>query len=154
MSGSASTRFTRGLGPLLNGYSDQQMRVSDAERQQVADTLAEHYAAGRLDQSEFDERVGRAMSAKTRADLAGLVDDLPVSGPAGAYGANGANGARVRVRRHRNNRLLLPVIALLLLVSVAGHAVFWFAGWAWLAVIALIVLAATGHLGHRRSRTE
>jgi hypothetical protein len=151
MSGSASTRFTRGLGPLLNGYSDQQMRVSDAERQQVADTLAEHYAAGRLDQSEFDERIGRAMSAKTRADLTGLVDDLPVSGPAGAHGAN---GARVRVRRHRNNRLLLPVIALLILVSVAGHAVFWFAGWAWLAVIALIVLAATGHLGHRRSRPE
>jgi len=27
--------------------------------------------SGRLDQEEFDERVSRAMSAKTRADLSG-----------------------------------------------------------------------------------
>ena len=51
-------------------YSDQHLRVSDAERQAVTDRLAEHFADGRLDQAEFDERVGRAMNAKTRADLA------------------------------------------------------------------------------------
>ena len=61
-------------------YSDQHLRVSDAEREAVTDQLAEHFAAGRLDQAEFDDRVGRAMSAKTRADLSGLFADLSDTG--------------------------------------------------------------------------
>jgi GntR family transcriptional regulator len=61
-------------------YSDQHLRVSDAEREAVADRLAEHFADGRLDQAEFDDRVGRAMSAKTRADLSGLFADLSETG--------------------------------------------------------------------------
>src|SRR5712671_7058316 len=73
--------WTRGFGPwFTDPASDQHMRVSDAERQAVADRLAEHFSSGRLDQAEFDERVGRAMSAKTRADLNGLFDDLPETG--------------------------------------------------------------------------
>ena len=69
---------TRGFAASFrNVYSDQHLRVSDAERQEVADRLGEHFAEGRLDQAEFDERAGRAMSAKTRADLSGLFDDLP-----------------------------------------------------------------------------
>jgi len=61
-------------------HSDQHLRVSDAEREAVADQLAEHFAAGRLDQAEFDDRVGRAVSAKTRADLSGLFADLSETG--------------------------------------------------------------------------
>ena len=57
-------------------YSDQHLRVSDAEREAVSGRLAEHFAAGRLDQAEFDDRARRAMSAKTRADLRGLFADL------------------------------------------------------------------------------
>ena len=60
--------------------SGQHLRVSDAEREAVAGRLAEHFAAGRLDQAEFDDRVGRAVSAKTRADLRGLFADLPETG--------------------------------------------------------------------------
>ena len=76
----------RSAGPT----SDQHMRVSDAERQAVADRLAEHFSSGRLDQAEFDERIGRAMSAKTRADLNGLFDDLPETGaPAATDPATG-----------------------------------------------------------------
>ena len=61
-------------------YSDQHLRVSDAEREAVAGRLAGHFAAGRLDRAGFDDRVGRAMSAKTRADLRGLFADLPETG--------------------------------------------------------------------------
>ncbi len=60
--------------------SDQHLRVSDAERQSVTDRLSEHFAAGRLDQAEFDERVSQAMNAKTRGDLSGLFADLPDTG--------------------------------------------------------------------------
>ena len=61
-------------------HSDQHLRVSNAEREAVTDLLAEHFAAGRLGQAEFDDRVGQAMSAKTRADLSGLFADLPETG--------------------------------------------------------------------------
>src|SRR3954469_8652337 len=73
--------WARGFSPLFGGPgSDDHMRVSDAERQAVADRLAEHFSSGRLDQAEFDERIGRTMSAKTRADLNGLFEDLPETG--------------------------------------------------------------------------
>jgi GntR family transcriptional regulator len=61
-------------------YSGQHLRVSDAEREAAAGLLAEYFAAGRLDQAEFDDRVGQAMSAKTRADLSGLFADLSETG--------------------------------------------------------------------------
>src|SRR5262252_836882 len=58
-------------------YSSSDVRVSDAERSEVADILSKHYADGRLDQAEFNERVDQAMKARTRADFRGLLDDLP-----------------------------------------------------------------------------
>ena len=39
-------------------YADQHIRVSDADRSAVAEQLGAHYADGRLDQAEFDERTG------------------------------------------------------------------------------------------------
>lgn len=59
------------------GWPDPRMRVSDADRAEIADRLAKHYSDGRLDQAEFDDRLDRAMRAKTRADLVGLLADLP-----------------------------------------------------------------------------
>jgi len=56
---------------------DPTMRVGDAERNEVADALSQHFSAGRLDDQELKERLDRAMTAKTGADLAGLLDDLP-----------------------------------------------------------------------------
>jgi hypothetical protein len=53
------------------------LRVSDAERNEVADKLARHFAEGRLDQTEFKDRLDTAMSAKTERDLSGLFEDLP-----------------------------------------------------------------------------
>jgi Flp pilus assembly protein TadB len=58
-----------------NAGSD--LRVSDAERNEVADKLSRHFAEGRLDQAEFKERLDSAMTAKTQRDLTGLFDDLP-----------------------------------------------------------------------------
>jgi len=59
---------------------DPNIRVSHAERTEVADRLSKHYGDGRLDEEEFNERLDRAMKAKTHADLDGLFDDLPGSG--------------------------------------------------------------------------
>jgi DUF1707 SHOCT-like domain len=84
-------------------YSDQHIRVSDAERSAVAELLGQHYADGRLDQAEFDERVGRTMAAKTRGDLAGLFDDLPDAGATAGAGPGGP-GAGCSGRPRRTGR--------------------------------------------------
>ncbi len=55
------------------------LRVADDEREQLIDELREHAGAGRLNSEELEERVGRAYSASTRADLDALRADLPVS---------------------------------------------------------------------------
>lgn len=58
-------------------WSGADMRIGDAERTEVADRLARHFSDGRLDETEFGDRLDRAMKAKTAADLAGLLSDLP-----------------------------------------------------------------------------
>jgi GntR family transcriptional regulator len=73
-----------GASPAAGGlYSDQRLRVSDAEREAATGRLAEDFAAGRLDQAEFADRIGRAMIARTRADLNGLFADLSETGSPG-----------------------------------------------------------------------
>jgi hypothetical protein len=71
-------------GPALwrASWADGQMRVSDAERMAIADRLAKHFVDGRLGETEFDERLDRAMRATTVADLTGLLSDLPDDEPA------------------------------------------------------------------------
>ena len=63
------------------GWQDAGLRIGDAERTEVADRLARHFSDGRLDEAEFGDRLDRAMRAKTMADLAGLLADLPDTEP-------------------------------------------------------------------------
>jgi hypothetical protein len=63
--------------------TDGAMRVSDAERGQVADRLARAHGEGRLTLAEYDERVRAAHGAVVRDDLAPLLTDLPGEGAAG-----------------------------------------------------------------------
>jgi hypothetical protein len=53
------------------------IRVSDAEREQAAGALREHYAAGRLSTEEFDERLDSVYRATTVEDLERSRHDLP-----------------------------------------------------------------------------
>jgi Domain of unknown function (DUF1707) len=52
-------------------------RIGDADRDQAVGFLQEHMAQGRIDSSEFDDRMSRALKAKTASELAVLFDDLP-----------------------------------------------------------------------------
>lgn len=54
-----------------------QMRIDNTERARITDALCKHFADGRLDEAEFNDRAGRAAAAKTQADLAPLLADLP-----------------------------------------------------------------------------
>jgi hypothetical protein len=53
------------------------IRIGTAEREAAARALGEHYAQGRLDQEEFEERTTAAYAARTSGDLAPLFEDLP-----------------------------------------------------------------------------
>ena len=71
---------------------DPDLRVSDAERDAVASELGRHFQDGRLDKSEFDERVSAAMAAKTERDLDNVLTDLPSAPVHGALWAAGERG--------------------------------------------------------------
>jgi hypothetical protein len=142
---------TRGFSPLFRGlypdYSDQHLRVSDAERQAVADRLGEHFADGRLDQAEFDDRVGRAMGAKTRADLSGLFSDLPDAGAPAVPHTPGRPGRPPRRRGHP----VLVFVLLILFIMATAHAVWWVAApWIWVAFLGLALLLVTGTVRRHR----
>jgi hypothetical protein len=55
--------------------------ASDAERDAAAERLQVAFAEGRLADTEFDQRMRSALTARTRADLAGILEDLPVGAP-------------------------------------------------------------------------
>jgi uncharacterized membrane protein YccC len=91
------------------------MRVSDAERNEVAEALSKHYGDGRLDAAEFQERLDQAMSAKTRADLSGLLSDLPPTAQANRVVAPPAPPAPRR--RPRSLVHVLAVVAVLFVLA-------------------------------------
>jgi len=62
-------------------YGD--MRASTADRERAVDVLKAAFAEGRLDQTEYADRVGLVYSSRTYAELSALTGDLPV-GPLGA----------------------------------------------------------------------
>ena len=53
------------------------IRASDRERDAATQRLQEAFAEGRLDDSEFDQRMRTALSARTRPELDRLLADLP-----------------------------------------------------------------------------
>ena len=59
-----------------------ELRIGDAERDAVVDSLKAHFGAGRLSIDEFEERTAQALSARTVGELVPLTADLPVPRPA------------------------------------------------------------------------
>jgi hypothetical protein len=57
------------------------MRISDAEREDAMEVLAEHVRTGRLDIDDYGTRSAKVNAAKTVRELAPLFDDLPSPRP-------------------------------------------------------------------------
>lgn len=73
-----------------------QMRISDADRHQVAEVLREAAGEGRLDLDELGERLEATYAARTYADLVPITQDLPARRSAQAPVARPAVGAATR----------------------------------------------------------
>jgi hypothetical protein len=67
-----------GQGP----YVQPGMLAAAADRERTIDVLKAAFGEGRLPKEEFDARCGRVLAARTYADLAAIVADLP-AGPMG-----------------------------------------------------------------------
>jgi hypothetical protein len=110
--------------------------VSTAERSEVADALSQHYAEGRLDVNEFNERIDLATKAKTRSDLSGLMTDLPTPD----------TGARVPIRHRPHPRLRSGLV----LAVVAGAAIWGLSAphFGWIIATIVIVVVWRRLMGH------
>ncbi|GLW31290.1 DUF1707 SHOCT-like domain-containing protein [Actinoplanes regularis] len=140
------------------------MRAGDSDRQRVADQLKSALDEGRLDLNEYDERVQRAYSARTYADLDGLLDDLPGTVPVQhaqvepvqvAHPAPDA--ARVRKdqsSRHTFRSALTAFLICTLIWAIsslsAGQAYYFWPAW----VLIPVVITAVGALTDRNRRSR
>lgn len=94
-------------------------RIADSDRERAMADLAMHYADGRLDHEEYDERLDAIWTARTRADLAVIFSDLPrPQPPAPARQPRAQGGSRRRFP-------LLAVLALLVVLSVITDLPLW-----------------------------
>ncbi|GAA5125311.1 DUF1707 domain-containing protein [Pseudonocardia adelaidensis] len=69
------------------------LRIGHAEREAAVRELGEHYAAGRLDAAEYEERTSAAYAARTAEDLEPIFADLPREQPTVALRAPAATVA-------------------------------------------------------------
>ncbi|MEP9363084.1 DUF1707 domain-containing protein [Nocardioides sp. CN2-186] len=120
--------------------TDDHLRMSDADREEAATELGEHFAQGRLTADEYAERLDRVWAARTRGELAPLFRDLP-----GRYGppaparessarrSTSWSGGMSPWRRGVPTPLVVVLVVLLVLtvvthlpVILVGLAVVWF----------------------------
>ena len=90
------------------------LRVSDRERDAVVQRVQAAFAEGRLDDTEFDERMRAALTARTRGDLDVLLTDLPAEtaapGPAPAAAGRGPGRLAIALKSsvRRGGRWRVP----------------------------------------------
>ena len=109
---------------------DPNLRASDADRERIAERLRTSHAEGRLDMTEFQQRLERCYEAKTFGELEALVKDLPRQDEQDERRALGwFRPWRLRVIP------LAPILIALIVVSAAtGHHIFWL----WIPLVFLL----------------
>ena len=138
-----------GRGPARRHAASQlDLRVSDAERSEVADQLAQHFGTGRLDEHEFSERLDQVMAATTYRDLGGVLQDLPGSVVPSALTPPVPPARPARAARPRRGRGLLRLALIVLLVLFAAAAAR-AAAWVLTPVLWIGVLCAVAVLAAR-----
>ena len=130
------------------------MLVSDRERERAVVLLRDGGAEGRLTPQELEERVERALGARTRGELASVIGDLP-DGAAATKPARAVHGGRSAMRRQV---AIYAAVNLLLVVvwAVSGAGYFWpvwpLLGWGLGLAKHHVRHGAAGHRGPSRAR--
>jgi Domain of unknown function (DUF1707) len=102
------------------------LRVSDEDRERIANDLREHMVAGRLSQDEFEERLDLAYKAKTQADVDALRSDLPMSPAAVERSlAERRTHLRRRLLQEAGGSLSASGICVAIWLATGAHGQFW-----------------------------
>ncbi|MDQ3401979.1 MAG: DUF1707 domain-containing protein [Actinomycetota bacterium] len=123
---------------------EAKIRIGTADRERAITALSDHLAEGRLEIAEYEHRCTAVTSARTRADLLLLFDDLPAPHP--GFGESKPpkspvvpreQGLVERSRRQRSTNILLlgfvltAVAAVVVVTAITG-------GW-WALAPALLI---------------
>ena len=111
------------------------LRVGDREREETADALREHAAAGRLDPEELEERVDAAYRARTQAELDRLTYDLPARA---ALPAKRERSLPADARRLIYGALGADVLAVAIWAASDPGGDFW-PKWVWILTTVILV---------------
>jgi Domain of unknown function (DUF1707) len=128
------------MNATTGNYFPAEFRASDSDRDAVVSDLGEHFQAGRLTTEEFDERMGRALAARTWGELRDLLADLPTIrlGPQ----ASATRSLSARPQRS-SGRLAPPLIAALagigIVAAVLVNATHDRWGFIWLLIPGLLI---------------
>src|SRR5262249_10209717 len=111
------------------------LRASNDDRTRVTDWLQAQYVAGRLSSSELEERIERALAARTIGDLDALLADLPpVETSAGPPASEHSRRERRRGRRrgekiglaaHASSYVLMVAMLVTIWLLTTPHGYFW-----------------------------
>lgn len=118
------------------------LRLTDAERDAAIARLGEHYAVGRLDKDEFDERSDAVWSARTHGQLTPVFADLERHPERVPHAA----ARRPASSRRRGFAVpWMPVLAVLVVLTVVTHLPF--------LLLALCVWCFVGHRSRHPGRS-
>ena len=105
------------------------VRASDEDRERTAQTLREHFAAGRLDSNELDQRVKMAYAAVTVGQLLALTADLPAVPASRQHERAELLARRGELRRRlwqETGASLVPFVVCVVIWAASGAAgTFW-----------------------------
>ena len=101
-----------------------QLRAGDADRERTVADLREHFAAGRLDQADFDARLDAAYAATTLDELTALRADLPDPRPLPAVPTPRAI-ARRRIYQDAGAVVIFDVGCVAIWAATGADGSFW-----------------------------
>ena len=100
------------------------LRASDADREQVIDTLKDAFVQGRLTMDELGMRTGQALASRTYAELTAITADIP----ARQIEVPPPLPARIPARRPINKKAVACAICMIILLPALGAAFLTFYG--------------------------
>jgi Domain of unknown function (DUF1707) len=145
-------RSVEDMSTATKGYPSGSMRVSDADRDRAIAELSEHYQAGRITTEEFEDRSGRALQARTTADLADLFTDLPRrQAPTTGAATSTAPASPARAWPARVPVAPVTILAVIAVLALLSGHLFHIA---WVPVVAIIVVRLLAGGRDRRDRHD
>jgi hypothetical protein len=121
---------------------NDELRVSDEQRERAAREVRDHFAAGRLNDDELSERLDAVYRARTEAELRAARTDLPVLPATQRAELAERRGQLQRRLLHQTGTALVPFLVCTGIWLAAGATgAFWPL---WIALFAVIPLVRNG----------